>query len=92
MAGRTFEFSTEELELAGVTVDMLANCFAGWCHSAVTFLSFLRVFLFTHTSIYLNPRGRVKRRGISFSQVDFSFGKFLVYLCLTCLSPVYCNQ
>ena len=72
MAGRTFEFRTEELELAGATVDMLANGFAGWCHSAVTFFSFfLQVFLFTRTSIYLDPRGRVKRRGISFPSVDF---------------------
>jgi hypothetical protein len=41
MAGRTFEFSIEELELAGAAVDMLANGFAGWCHwhSAVNFLS-----------------------------------------------------
>ena len=71
MAGRTFEFSstdTEESELAGSTVDMLA------LQAGATVLSpfFLRV-LFTRTSIPLDPRGRVKRRGDSFSQVDFPF-------------------
>jgi hypothetical protein len=69
MAGRTSEFNTEEIELAGATVDMLAlaNGLAGWCHSSSYDIPLHR------TSIYLDPRGRVKRRGNSFSQVDLIF-------------------
>ena len=84
MAGRTSEFSTEELGLAGATVDMLANGFFSLVPkcSAVTFLP-TSLPLHPHFDLLGSARSSEEER--NFIPGRFSFLRSLVYHCLTCL-------